>query len=234
VFYGAALGNVVRGAPLDGSGYFFEPLWTNFRLGEETGILDWYTILVGLPALTALVMHGGLWVQWKTSGTVCARAAQVAGGTWCSGVALTLLVNAVTFQVQPQVKENFTTWPWGNVFPLLAVAGAAGVKFELAKKDQPKSVFCLVRLSDRNANECRVWRLSHGAARPQSRVLADGDECERRSLRLEDRACLVNHRDDPGLLHIPVPIVCGQGRRGREPARVRRVTSRCRAVLANT
>jgi cytochrome d ubiquinol oxidase subunit II len=43
VFYGAALGNVVRGGPLDASGYFFEPLWTNFRLGEETGILDWYT-----------------------------------------------------------------------------------------------------------------------------------------------------------------------------------------------
>jgi hypothetical protein len=23
------------------SGYFFEPLWTNFWLGDETGILDW-------------------------------------------------------------------------------------------------------------------------------------------------------------------------------------------------
>ena len=33
IFYGAALGNVVRGVPLDASGYFFEPLWTNFRLG---------------------------------------------------------------------------------------------------------------------------------------------------------------------------------------------------------
>src|SRR5882762_6799675 len=40
VFFGAALGNVVRGVPLDSSGYFFEPLWTNFRLGDETGILD--------------------------------------------------------------------------------------------------------------------------------------------------------------------------------------------------
>src|ERR1700686_967525 len=44
VFFGAALGNVVRGVPLDSSGYFFEPLWTNFRLGDETGILDWCTI----------------------------------------------------------------------------------------------------------------------------------------------------------------------------------------------
>jgi cytochrome d ubiquinol oxidase subunit II len=31
IFFGAALGNVVRGVPLDPSGYFFEPLWTNFR-----------------------------------------------------------------------------------------------------------------------------------------------------------------------------------------------------------
>ncbi len=40
VFFGAALGNVVRGVPVDASGYFFEPLRTNFRLGEQTGILD--------------------------------------------------------------------------------------------------------------------------------------------------------------------------------------------------
>src|SRR6266436_6779230 len=31
VFFGAALGNVVRGAPLDASGEFFLPLWTNFQ-----------------------------------------------------------------------------------------------------------------------------------------------------------------------------------------------------------
>src|SRR3974390_3748408 len=30
VFYGAALANVVRGVPFDASGYFFEPLSTNF------------------------------------------------------------------------------------------------------------------------------------------------------------------------------------------------------------
>src|SRR6202522_961126 len=67
VFYGAALGNVVRGVPLDASGYFFEPLWTNFQLGDEVGILDWYTILVGVFALAILVMHGALWVRMKTS-----------------------------------------------------------------------------------------------------------------------------------------------------------------------
>jgi cytochrome bd ubiquinol oxidase subunit II len=141
VFYGAALANVVRGVPLDASGYFFEPLWTNFQLGDETGILDWYTILVGLLALLALVMHGGLWVQMKTSGPVNQRAAKLARQTWWGVAALTLIVTAVTFRVQPQVKENFTTWPWGFVLPLLAIAGIAGVQFELIKRDERKAFF---------------------------------------------------------------------------------------------
>jgi cytochrome d ubiquinol oxidase subunit II len=141
VFYGAALANVVRGVPLDASGYFFEPLWTNFRLSEETGILDWYTILVGVLALLALVVHGSLWVQMKTSGAVSQRAARLARQTWWGVAALTLIVTAVTFRVQPQVKENFITWPWGFVLPLLAIAGIAGVQFELRKKDERKAFF---------------------------------------------------------------------------------------------
>ena len=141
VFYGAALGNVVRGVPLDASGYFFEPLWTNFRLGEQTGILDWYTLLVGLLALAALVMHGALWVQWKTPAPVGERAARVAARAWWAIVALTALVTATTFRIQPQVLENFKTWPWGIVLPALAIAGLAGVKLELARKDERKAFF---------------------------------------------------------------------------------------------
>jgi len=139
--YGAALANVVRGVPLDGSGYFFEPLWTNFQLGEETGILDWYTILVGVLALFALVLHGSLWVQMKTSGAVSHRAAQLARRAWWGVAALTLVVTAVTFRVQPQVKVNLTTWPWGFAFVVLAIAGIAGVQFELIRRDERKAFF---------------------------------------------------------------------------------------------
>jgi cytochrome d ubiquinol oxidase subunit II len=141
VFFGAALGNVVRGVPLDASGYFFEPLWTNFRLGDETGILDWYTILVGVLSLAALVMHGGLWVQMKTSGAVSERAGKLAGRASWAVLVLTAGVTAVTFHVQPQVLTNMKTWPWGLVFPLLAVAGIAGVMFELRKRDERNAFF---------------------------------------------------------------------------------------------
>jgi cytochrome bd ubiquinol oxidase subunit II len=139
IFYGAALGNVMRGVPLDGTRYFFEPLWTNWRLGNETGILDWYTILVGVLALGALAMHGGLWVSLKTSGAVSQRAAQLARRAWWAVAAGTLVVSAVTFRVQPQVEENFRTWHWGFVFPALAIGGAAGVKFLQARNEEFKA-----------------------------------------------------------------------------------------------
>jgi cytochrome d ubiquinol oxidase subunit II len=141
VFFGAALANVVRGVPLDASGYFFEPLWTDFHLGEQTGILDWYTILVGVMSLLALTMHGALWVQMKTTSAVNQRSAKIASNVWWGVLILTAAVTTVTFKIQPQVKENFVTWPWGLVFPFLAIAGIAGVRFELVKRDERKAFF---------------------------------------------------------------------------------------------
>jgi cytochrome d ubiquinol oxidase subunit II len=131
----------VRGVPLDGSGYFFEPLWTNFRLDEETGILDWYTILVGMLALAALVMHGGLWVQWKTEGAVNKRSGHAAGFAWWAVVALTGVVTALTFHIQPQVTTNFKRWPWAYTLPLLAVAGIVGVRWNLIRGDERMAFF---------------------------------------------------------------------------------------------
>src|SRR5215472_8855560 len=60
IFFGAALANVLRGVPLRADGYFFLPLWTNWKPGANPGILDWYTVIGGLVALIALTLHGAL------------------------------------------------------------------------------------------------------------------------------------------------------------------------------
>jgi cytochrome d ubiquinol oxidase subunit II len=125
LFFGAALGNVVRGVPLDAGHWFFEPLWTNFRVGDVTGILDWYTILVGLAAVVALTLHGALWVALKTEGAVEQRAEGLVRPLWALVVLLTAAITAATLYVQPQVGMNLRRHPWGLLFPLLAIFGLA-------------------------------------------------------------------------------------------------------------
>src|SRR5258706_13710570 len=82
VFFGAALGNVIRGVPLDHAGDFFLPLWTNFQPGKDAGILDWYTVTVGITAALALTMQGALWVVYKNTGDVQQRSKTIARRTW--------------------------------------------------------------------------------------------------------------------------------------------------------
>ncbi len=138
VFFGAALGNVVRGVPLNDQGYFFEALWTNFRLGPNAGVLDWYTIIVGVAALGALVLHGALWVALKTEGPVHDRSFGLARGIWWIVLVLTIVLTAITFKVQPGVPVNLTNHPWGYVFPALALSGLAGMFWFIRKRDELK------------------------------------------------------------------------------------------------
>jgi cytochrome d ubiquinol oxidase subunit II len=130
IFFGAALGNVVRGVPLDEDGYFFQPLWTNFSPFNETpGILDWYTILIGLLALATLVVHGSNFIAVKTEGEVNTRSRRIARLFAFATAALTLLATLATFWVSPWMLESFNERPYGYVLPLVAIAGLAGMVF---------------------------------------------------------------------------------------------------------
>jgi cytochrome d ubiquinol oxidase subunit II len=139
VFFGAALGNVVRGVPLNAQGYFFEALWTNFRLGPNTGILDWFTVIVGVAALATLVLHGALWVALKTDGTVHGRSIALARGVWWIVLLLTIVLTVITFKVQPGVPANLALHPWGYVFPALALLGLGGMLWFIRRQDELKS-----------------------------------------------------------------------------------------------
>lgn len=136
VLYGAALGNVVRGVPLDSNGFFFIPLWTNFQPGPQAGIVDWYTLLVGAAAFVALAIHGCCWVVLKTTGDLQQRSRQFGMRVWWAVVATTAIVTFFSFRLQPNISKQFSAHPWGYVFPLLSLAGLAGIAFYgLRKKD---------------------------------------------------------------------------------------------------
>jgi cytochrome d ubiquinol oxidase subunit II len=129
IFYGAALGNVIRGVPFDSAGRFFEPLWTNFLPGGQAGILDWYTILIGVAALAVLALHGATWLACKTEGELNGRALRCASAIWWLVALLTIAIALASFRLLPQLILNFRAYPGGFIFPVLAIAGLLGTKW---------------------------------------------------------------------------------------------------------
>jgi len=122
VFFGAALGNVVRGVPLDSSGYFFEPLWTNFKLGPQTGILDWYTVLIGVVSLVTLTAHGSYYVALKTDADLARRARGFALLCWPVQFFLTCSALVATYFIRPEVMANYGKHTVGLLVPIVVFA----------------------------------------------------------------------------------------------------------------
>ena len=128
IFFGAAIGNVVRGVPLTSEGYFFEPLWTTFTVTAQSGILDWYTVLIGVLALVTLATHGANFVALKTAGEINCRASRLAAIGAGLLVALTVLSLVATVWIRPQVLDNYRAHAWGLLIPALVAASLAGMQ----------------------------------------------------------------------------------------------------------
>jgi cytochrome bd ubiquinol oxidase subunit II len=125
VFFGAALGNVVRGVPLDATGYFFEPLWTNFKMRPQIGILDWYTVLIGVLALVTLTAHGSYYIALKTDADLGRRASGIALLCWPLQFFLTCTALVATYFIRPGIMDNYVNHPVGLVVPIVVVATLA-------------------------------------------------------------------------------------------------------------
>jgi cytochrome d ubiquinol oxidase subunit II len=127
VFFGAALGNVIRGVPLTPERYFFAPLWTNFKTGPTPGILDWYTVLAGVLAVVALTVHGANYIAARTAGEINERARAVVRKAWWLLVLMTVVSFTATMRVRPDVTQSFRLRPWGLAIPLVVILSLIGI-----------------------------------------------------------------------------------------------------------
>ncbi len=129
VFLGAALGNVVRGVPLGQDGYFFEPLWTTFTVVPQAGILDWFTVVMGLVALCTLTVHGSNYVALKTEGGLQERARGAASVAWWGVLLFSIVALVSASSIRPEIWANYSSHPLGYVFPLVGTVGLAGALY---------------------------------------------------------------------------------------------------------
>jgi len=147
LFFGIALGNIVRGVNLGGvengvsvyeAHYFFLPLWdSSFSpLSEKPGVIDWFTIIIGLITVVTLAIHGATWVILKTNSSI---NKQLKGVVFKLNIALLLLTifSLVIWQiVNPNSLDNFVDKPYLILLPIIYFIGLFGLFFiKKLKKD---------------------------------------------------------------------------------------------------
>jgi cytochrome d ubiquinol oxidase subunit II len=116
IVLGAALGNVIRGVPLNRDGYFDGALFTNFQPGLTPGILDWYTVSVGVFAAITLAGHGASFLVWKTSGELHDRSLRAARWLWIAISSFGIVVTFLTNLVRPELYQTLLARPWTIIF----------------------------------------------------------------------------------------------------------------------
>ncbi len=123
VLFGAALGNLLRGVPLDERGWFALPLFDSFSPAGALGILDWYTLLAGVFALAAILHHGALFLAWKTDGEVRVRSVAWAARLFPAVIAFWVLASFATARVAPEVFAAIPSRPLAWLATAIAIAG---------------------------------------------------------------------------------------------------------------
>ncbi len=123
ILLGAALGNVLRGVPLDAEGQFHLPLFTDFVPHNPVGILDYYTVLVGLFVFLTLAAHGALFLSYKTERAVRDRCRKLVLPLWGAVLLLGIVVTWLTARVNPALLANLPKAPLGWVGTAIFAVG---------------------------------------------------------------------------------------------------------------
>ncbi len=127
LLFGVALGNVVRGVPLQDAETVTLPLFTHFRASGDVGLLDWYTLLMGLFSCVLLAAHGAVFLQFRTEGELQARLARAERRLWWPAAGLFALVTLATGVVRPNFFDGLATRPIAWACSAVALGGVVAL-----------------------------------------------------------------------------------------------------------
>jgi cytochrome d ubiquinol oxidase subunit II len=98
--------------------------------------LDWYTVLSGVVALVALLVHGANYIVVKTDGALNERARRTSLVLTPVLLLLTLLSLFATLSIHPNLLANYNALPIGYLIPILVFASLVAVfVFQRARKE---------------------------------------------------------------------------------------------------
>ena len=107
ILFGVAFGNIISGVPISESGAY---------MGTFIGMLNPYSILIGILSLVIFVMHGALYLAIKTDGELQQRLAKWAGSGWVATVIIYLLVTIFSFFETPHLFAGILGKPLFWIF----------------------------------------------------------------------------------------------------------------------
>ena len=140
ILIGAALGNVVRGVPLDASGKFTLAFFTNFSPRGDVGILDWFTLSVAVFILVTFAAHGANALVLKTEGAVHDRSLQIARFLWKTVLALLAVITIESWQIRPELFSGMPHKPLAWLGLIGVIGGISAVFTGLQRKRELRAV----------------------------------------------------------------------------------------------
>jgi cytochrome d ubiquinol oxidase subunit II len=146
VLPGIAIGNLVRGLPLDGTGEFSLALFTDFTARGRVGLLDWYTVLTGAFSATMLCAHGATYLALRTEEGVHDRSVGLSRKLWIAAAVLLAMVSWATWFVRPDFFTTLISRPVGWVAILGTVAGVTALVagFRARRETWPFAASCCI------------------------------------------------------------------------------------------
>jgi len=125
---GVALGNILRGLPLDAQGNY---------TGTFLDLLNPYAVLIGVAGLCTIATHGALYLALKTRGQLRDRALRWARWTSPAQVVMVAGAGLATALLNEHLLANYNAVAALWVLPAAAVAVAAAVAWACRRGHAP-------------------------------------------------------------------------------------------------
>jgi cytochrome bd ubiquinol oxidase subunit II len=123
LLFGVAFGNIVRGVPIDETREFTMPFFTHFGTQGQVGLLDYYSLSVGLLSVALLSAHAAAFLVWRAAGVVRERCLSLERKLWPVVAMLFAVVTLETYFVRPQLLAQLLSRPLAWLCIALSVFG---------------------------------------------------------------------------------------------------------------